>query len=310
MEVKFDPKRKHSLEVVVDRLIMDEETERSRIVDSLETALRKGEGLAMVAVANEKKPEGEDHLFSEHFACPHCEISLPPIEPRLFSFNSPYGACEHCTGLGHTLEVDPDLVLPNKNLTLEEGAIFPWARASHRVGRQSWYWYTLSDLAEKYGFSMSTPIKSLPKKDTDIILYGDPDGNYEGVVPNLERRWKETESEWTRAEVERYMTFEPCPVCKGKRLKPEALSVLVGDKNIADLATMAAQESLDFIKKIAREFSRRKDTQEIAGPLLKEVGARLQFLIDVGLEYLTLDRTSTTLAGGEAQRVRPRAFLA
>ncbi|MBI2023853.1 excinuclease ABC subunit UvrA [Candidatus Giovannonibacteria bacterium] len=298
-EIKLDPKKKHSLEVVVDRMILDKDTERSRLVDSLETALRKGEGIAIVSVK-----DGGEHLFSEQFACPVCERSLPPIEPRLFSFNSPYGACEHCTGLGHTLEVDPDLVIPNKNLTLEEGAIFPWARASHRVGRQSWYWYMLSDLSQKYNFSLSVPAKDLPKKVLEIILHGDPDGNYEGVVPNLERRWKETESEWTRAEIERYMNFESCPACKGQRLKPEALAVLIEGKNIADIANFSAEEAVLFTKKIDNAFSRKKESAKIASPLLKEISARLQFLIDVGLEYLTLDRTSTTLAGGEAQRVR------
>lgn len=301
-EIKLDPKKKHSLEVVVDRLILDKDTERSRLVDSLETALRKGEGITIVSVETGKGYE--DHLFSEHFACPVCERSLPPIEPRLFSFNSPYGACEHCTGLGHTLEVDPDLVIPNKNLTIEEGAIFPWARASHRVGRQSWYWFTLSDLAEKHNFSLSKPVKELPKKILDIILYGDTDGNYEGVIPNLERRWKETESEWTRSEVERYMTFEPCPSCKGQRLKPEALSVLISGKNIAQLAAQSASSALNFLKKIESDFSKKREALKIAGPLLKEVAGRLKFLLDVGLEYLTLDRSSTTLAGGEAQRVR------
>ena len=310
-EARLDPKRKHSLEVVVDRLVLDKETERSRVVDSLETALRKGEGISMVAVQKSAEKGSENHLFSEHFACPVCELSLPPIEPRLFSFNSPYGACEHCTGLGHTLEVDPDLVIPNKNLTIEEGAIFPWAKASHRVGRpaspsgrQSWYWYTLSDLGDKYNFSLSTPVKSLPKKVVDVILYGDDSGNYEGVIQNLERRWKETESDWTRSEIERYMTFEPCPDCKSKRLKPEALAVLISGKNIADLVGQSAEEALLFVKKISQEFSKRKDTAEIARPLLKEVSLRLEFLIDVGLEYLTLGRSSTTLAGGEAQRVR------
>lgn len=301
-EVKLDPKKKHSLEVVVDRMILDKETERSRLSDSLETALRKGEGIAIVSAAGEG--EMADHLFSEQFACPVCEISLPPIEPRLFSFNSPYGACERCTGLGHTLEVDPDLVIPNKNLTLEEGAIFPWARASHRVGRQSWYWYMLSDLAQKYDFSLSAPVKDLSKKVLEIILMGDPTGNYEGVVANLERRWKETESEWTRAEIERYMNFEPCPACRGQRLKPEALSVLIEGKNIAEISNLSAEEAVSFAKKIDLAYSKKKEAEKISRPLLKEISSRLQFLIDVGLDYLTLDRSSTTLAGGEAQRVR------
>ncbi|MDP3784754.1 MAG: excinuclease ABC subunit UvrA [bacterium] len=321
LETNIDPKKKHSLEVLVDRLILDKETERGRLVDSLETALRKGSGIAIVALEN-KGGNYEDHLFSEHFACPHCQRSLPPIEPRLFSFNSPYGACARCTGLGHTLEVDPDLVIPNKNLTLDEGAILPWARASHRLGRpaspsasarpsrdgrlggQSWYWYMLSELSEKYGFSLSEPARNLSKKNLEIILRGDPDGNYEGVIPNLERRWKETDSEWTRSEIERYMTFEPCPDCQGKRLKPEALAVLISGKSIAELAALPAARALVFVKKIQGEFSKRLELNKIASPLLKEISLRLEFLLDVGLEYLTLDRSSTTLAGGEAQRVR------
>ena len=307
LEISLDPKKKHSLEVLVDRLTLDKDTERSRVSDSLETALRKGEGIAVVALEKDKG-QYEDHLFSEQFACPVCELSLPPIEPRLFSFNSPYGACQRCTGIGHTLEVDPDLVLPNKNLTLDEGAIQPWARASHRVGRQSWYWYMLSELAEKYGFSLSAPVKNLPRKAVDIILHGEPEGppagGYEGVIPNLERRWKETESEWTRAEIERYMTFEPCPECKGRRLKPEALAVLVAGKNIAEFASLSSEEALSFALKLQGEFSKKKEANQIAGPLLKEVSTRLKFLLDVGLDYLTLERSSTTLAGGEAQRVR------
>ena len=280
------------------------------MVDSLEAALKKGKGIAVVAI--EKKTtvgiEYEDHLFSEHLACIVCERSIPPIEPRLFSFNSPYGACQKCTGIGHTLTVDPNLVMPNKNLTLDEGAILPWARASHRVGRQSWYWYMLLELSQKYAFSLSVPVKELPKKITDIILYGDRTdaeiGGYEGVIGNLERRWKETESDWTRSEIERYMSFEPCTDCKGKRLKPEALAVLIDGKNIAEIAAMSSENALAFVKKLSENFARKKEMEKISGPLLKEISMRLKFLTDVGLEYLALDRTSTTLAGGEAQRVR------
>ena len=310
LEVSLDPRKKHSLEVVVDRLMFDEEAERARLVDSLEAALKKGKGIAVVAI--EKKTtvgiEYEDHLFSEHLACIVCERSIPPIEPRLFSFNSPYGACQKCTGIGHTLTVDPNLVMPNKNLTLDEGAILPWARASHRVGRQSWYWYMLLELSQKYAFSLSVPVKELPKKITDIILYGDRTdaeiGGYEGVIGNLERRWKETESDWTRSEIERYMSFEPCTDCKGKRLKPEALAVLIDGKNIAEIAAMSSENALAFVKKLSENFARKKEMEKISGPLLKEISMRLKFLTDVGLEYLALDRTSTTLAGGEAQRVR------
>ena len=309
-EVSLDPRKKHSLEVVVDRLMFDEEAERARLVDSLEAALKKGKGIAVVAI--EKKTaagiEYEDRLFSEHLACIVCERSIPPVEPRLFSFNSPYGACPKCMGIGHTLAVDPNLVMPNKNLTLDEGAILPWARASHRVGRQSWYWYMLSELSHKYVFSLSVPIKELPKKITDIILYGDRTDaetrGYEGVIPNLERRWKETESDWTRSEIERYMSFEPCTDCKGKRLKPEALAVLIDGKNIAEIVAMSSENALAFMKKLSENFTKKKEVEKISGPLLKEISMRFKFLIDVGLEYLALDRASTTLAGGEAQRVR------
>ena len=303
LEAKTDPKKRHFLEIVVDRLALDEEIDRARLADSLETALRKGEGICVAAL--EKKNGGwEDHLFSENFACPVCQISLPPIEPRLFSFNAPQGACPRCTGLGHTLEVDPGLALPNKSLTLEEGAIMPWSRASHRVGRQSWYWYMLSDLAEKYRFSLREPVKNLSKEAMNLILYGDPTGNYEGVIPNIKRRWKETESEWTRTEIERYMTLEVCPECNGTRLKPEVRSVLIEGKNIADVARLSSEEAFSFALKIQKTPGAKAGMAKITGPLLKEISARLKFLINVGLEYLTLDRSATTLAGGEAQRVR------
>ncbi|MBI2610161.1 excinuclease ABC subunit UvrA [Candidatus Giovannonibacteria bacterium] len=304
LELRLDPKKKHSIDVIVDRLILDKETERARLADSIEAALRKGGGIMIAVLGNGKDSKADDHLFSENFSCPHCFRSLPPIEPRLFSFNSPYGACPRCTGLGHTLEVDPNLVFPNRNLTIEEGAIQPWARASHRVGRQSWYWYMISDLADKYNFSLAEPVRALPKKITDIILYGDLDGNYEGVIPNLERRWKETDSDWTRSEIERYMSFEPCPECHAKRLKPEALAVLIEEKNIAEMSAMTSEALLEFVKKIQAIFSKLTEANKIACPLLKEIALRLQFLMDVGLEYLTLNRASTTLAGGEAQRVR------
>ncbi len=176
------------------------------------------------------------------------------------------------------------------------------------MGRQSWYWYMLLELSQKYAFSLSVPVKELPKKITDIILYGDRTdaeiGGYEGVIGNLERRWKETESDWTRSEIERYMSFEPCTDCKGKRLKPEALAVLIDGKNIAEIAAMSSENALAFVKKLSENFARKKEMEKISGPLLKEISMRLKFLTDVGLEYLALDRTSTTLAGGEAQRVR------
>ena len=308
-EKALDPKKNHTIEVVVDRLLMDKDLDRPRLRESLETALKVGKGIILI----------NDILYSEFFACADCGISLPEIEPRLFSFNSPFGACAHCTGLGSTMEVDIELVMPNKNLTLAEGAIRPWAAASHKVGRQSWYWWILSDLAEKHGFSLNTPFGKLSDKIRKIILYGESHGkksdfpgksdfeegdknSFEGVAENLKRRWKETESEWTREELEKYMKIEKCPSCAGRRLKPEALAVTFPassagghEKNIAEISAMTIESAKDFFA--------HPETGALK-PLLKEITRRLEFLLEVGLDYLTLDRESTTLAGGEAQRVR------
>jgi excinuclease ABC subunit A len=300
----IDPKKSHTIEVVVDRLIIDPSIDRPRLRESLETALKVGKGLVLVITGEDEN----ELLFSEHFACPDCGVSIPDLEPRLFSFNSPYGACAHCTGLGSTLEVDSKLVLPNMSLSLAEGAIRPWAAASHRVGRQSWYWWMISDLAERYKFSTSVPIKQLPKKIIDIILYGEQGfseedkSKFEGVIPNLKRRWKETDSEWTRQELEKYMTVEVCPQCKGMRLRPEALGVLFREKNIADIAGFSVAEAHEFFTLLLQKEG--KTTLKSMATLLREIDRRVSFLMQVGLEYLTIDRSSTTLAGGEAQRVR------
>lgn len=299
----LDAKKAHTIEVVVDRLIIDPSIDRPRLRESLETALKVGKGLVIVTVGD----GGEELLFSEHFACPDCGISIPDLEPRLFSFNSPYGACAHCTGLGSTLEVDPKLVLPNTGLSLAEGAIRPWAAASHRVGRQSWYWWMISDLAERHKFSTSVPIKQLPKKVIDAILYGDrapgDDTNgFEGVIPHLKRRWKETDSDWTRQELEKYMTVEVCPVCAGRRLRPEALGVLFREKSIADVAALSVADAHAFFSQLLAKEGRT--ALKSMATLLREIERRVSFLMQVGLEYLTIDRSSTTLAGGEAQRVR------
>ena len=301
-DMKLDAKKQHSIEVVVDRLVIDSDIDRARLADSLETALKIGKGIIVV------EHNGAETLYSENFACPACAISLPELEPLLFSFNSPYGACSTCTGIGHTLEVDPALVFSNKSLTLAEGAIQPWARASHRVGRQSWYWWMLEDLAHRHSFSLHTPVRDLPAKILDIMLQGEQTGTsadrqpFEGIIPNLKRRWKETDSEWTRVEIEKYMRLEPCPACGGKRLKPEALGVLVRGKNIADVSRLDVTSALVFFADI--EKSSAKEERAITGPLVKEIMNRLSFLLDVGLHYLTLERESTTLSGGEAQRVR------
>ena len=284
-EYAIDPKKLHTIEVVVDRLAIDEEIDRPRFRESLETALKIGKGL--VVVGN----QDSDLLFSEHFACPECNISLPEIEPRLFSFSSPFGACSHCTGIGTTMEVDPELVVPNKNLTLAEGAIKPWATQ---------YRWELSDLAEKHAFSLNIPFSKLPEKIANIILYGDGE-KYEGVIQNLKRRWKETESEWTREEVEKYMRVEPCPECKGRRLKSEALAVTFLEKNIAEVCDFSIAEAKEFFSKNTGQSSALLKAVAV---LLREIDRRLTFLLDVGLEYLTLERGSLTLSGGEAQRVR------
>jgi len=296
IDMTIDTKKKHDIAVVIDRLILDDDIDRPRLRDSLETALGVGKGVVMV-------DDGDrDILFSEHFACPACGVSLPEIEPRLFSFNSPYGACEHCTGLGTVLEVDSDLVFPNQKLTLAEGAIQPWARASHRVGRQSWYWWILEDLADRYNFSLDTPINKLPKKTVELLLNGegetDREKAFEGIKENLQRRWKETDSEWTRAEIEKYMNERVCSDCNGARLKPEAIAVLVRKKNISEVTNLSVIDAHTFTKDILKEV-----TTELR-PLLKEILGRLEFLLNVGLDYLTLSRSSVTLSGGEAQRVR------
>ena len=326
-----DKQKKHSVEVVVDRFVPDKDIERSRIRDSVETALKIGKGIMIVAAIGKRQAtdgDTSDILFSEHFACSDCGINLPEIEPRMFSFNSPYGACPACTGLGSTLEVNPDLVLPNKRLSIAEGAIRPWASASHRVGRQSWYWWILDDLAGRHGFSLSTPVEKLPQKIIDLILYGEEGatpadepveegaedfsegepkkGAFEGVIPNLKRRWKSTDSEFTRAEIEKYMMIRVCPACRGKRLKKEALAVTVAGRNIADITLETTEKAGDFFAGLTDKKKALLTANELAitTPVVKEISQRLQFLRDVGLEYLTLARESTTLSGGEAQRIQ------
>lgn len=317
-----DKQKKHSIEVVVDRFTPAKDIERSRIRDSVETALKVGKGLLIVA-----RQGREDLMFSEHFACADCTINLPEIEPRTFSFNSPYGACPACTGLGATLEVNPDLVIPNKRLSIAEGAIRPWASASHRVGRQSWYWWILDDLAGRHGFSLSTPVEKLPQNIIDVILHGEEGaadhdhaeedgeevsedarkkGAFEGVIPNLKRRWKSTDSEFTRAEIEKYMMIRVCPLCLGKRLKKEALAVTVAGHSIADITMQTTEKAGDFFASLTDKKKALLTANELAitTPIVKEISQRLQFLRDVGLEYLTLARESTSLSGGEAQRIQ------
>ncbi len=323
---ELDRKRKHTIEVVVDRLVMGEELDRPRLSDSVETALKLGKGTVVVAttssnnqetitkqIQNHKLQTQNDILFSEKFACEECGMSLPEIEPRLFSFNSPHGACPSCQGLGEKLEVDPQLVIPNPRLSIGEGAIFPWARASHKIGRQGFFWWKLEELAKQNNFSLSVPVKDLPKNILNLILRGD--GNFEGVIPWLERRFHETDSEYAREEIEQYMVEKVCEQCKGKRLKPEALAVTVAGKQIDEITGAQLNGAHEFFRALSRKPDEKDGTRKktdslsageykIAQPIVKEILNRIQFLIDVGLEYLTLGRKAGTLSGGEEQRIR------
>jgi excinuclease ABC subunit A len=311
--------KKHNIEVVVDRLILDKDLDKSRLVDSLETALKLGKGIVIVVLQPDllkrtivRFRHQNELVFSEHFACEECGVSLPELEPRLFSFNSPYGACPACQGLGEKLEVDPKLVIPNPNLSIAEGAIFPWAHASHKVGRQGFFWWQLEKLAETENIDLYTAVKNLPREKIDLILYGSE--NFEGVIPWLEKRYHETDSEATREEIEKFMVEKKCEVCQGKRLRPEALAVTIDRKSIADVVTMSVDKTKKFFENLlgtysshGRERVMSKLNQaelKISQPIIKEIINRLQFLIDVGLNYLTLDRKAATLAGGEEQRIR------
>ncbi|MCP6719058.1 MAG: excinuclease ABC subunit UvrA [Patescibacteria group bacterium] len=299
LRLKLARYKKHDIEVVVDRLILNKELDRSRMVDSLETALKLGKGVAIVGIAGKS-----DIIFSEHFACEECEISLPELEPRIFSFNSPYGACDSCHGLGERLEVDPSLVLPNKDLSIAEGAIFPWAHASHKIGRQGYFWQRLEELAERNNFSLDKPAKDLSKKTIDLILYGDDE--FTGVIPWLEKRYHETESDSAREEIKQYMIEKQCETCVGERLKKESLAVKVAGKSIAQIVETPIEETKVFFKKLlsSKKSAKNSNVFKIGQSIIKEILNRLQFLTDVGLDYLTLDRKAATLSGGESERIR------
>jgi excinuclease ABC subunit A len=312
-DFNLEKNKRHAIEAVIDRLTVeaDAEEQRTRLADSVETALRLGEGMVLVSVA-----DGEEILFSEHFACVNCGISLGEIEPRTFSFNSPHGACPTCTGLGTRLEIDPELVIPNKDLTLAEGAIQPWVR---EAAMSPWYTNLLAAVSKHYRFSLDKPVKSLKKEHLNTILYGggevvkveNPEAGrtytttFEGMIPNLERRYKATESDYVRQEIERYMTTSPCPACGGQRLKPESLAVTVDGGNINGVTGLSIAQALEWADKLAGpETPLNSREQTIAYQVLKEIRNRLGFLVDVGLDYINLDRASATLSGGEAQRIR------
>ncbi len=311
LDLNLDKQKKHNIDIVIDRLVIEAGIDKQRVLESMETALNLGDGLMMIHNVTTE----EDIIFSEQFACHDCGISLQEIEPRNFSFNSPHGACERCTGLGTKLEVDVDLIIPNKRLSIAEGAIRPWNRTT---GSQTWMMRILEAVARKHGFSTLTPVKDLTKKQLEIVLYGSGaesydvnagEGSgkvreflttYEGVIPNLERRYKETESDYMRSDIERYMRIFNCPACDGRRLKPEALSVTVTGLNIAEATALTIEEGVTFFSNL----DLNKKEAEIAKQILKEVCERLSFLNNVGLSYLTLNRGASTLSGGEAQRIR------
>lgn len=305
-EIKLEKNKKHHIEIIVDRIVIKPGIQ-SRLADSIETALAQAEGLVIVDVIGQ-----EELLFSQNLACADCNISLEELSPRMFSFNSPYGACPTCSGLGFNMEVDPELVIPDKDKSIAEGAVVPWSNAPN-----SYYFQMLSAVLNHYGYSVETPIKDLPQEIVDIILYGSDEtieydyvsrfgkrtrrftGQYEGVINNLRRRYQEA-SEFSRGEIEKYMSTKPCPACKGARLKPEVLAVTVGGKSIAQVTALSIGEALTFFS----QLSLTKREQMIAQQVLKEIKNRLQFLLDVGLDYLTLDRAAATLSGGESQRIR------
>lgn len=326
-EIQVDPKKKHDIEIVVDRLVVKDfnpkvtklssgqeieepNPDRTRLADSLELALKKGEGLVIIHDADKE----EDQLFSERYSCPKCDINIPEIHPRMFSFNSPHGACQECHGLGTKLKIDKEMVIPNDRLTIAEGAILPWSSTNSKL---SWYNRLLEQVAKKHGFSLQVPVNKLKQSHLDLILNGDPDNTYsmpydsdrfdgeysttfEGVIPNLERRYIETDSTYVHKKIEQFMRVLDCPKCERRRLRPESLAIKIEGQHIIDITDKSVSDIIGFFDKLKMTASETK----IAEGILKEIKSRLSFLIDVGLEYLTLSRVANTLSGGEAQRIR------
>lgn len=319
-EIKLDKNKKHSIDIVVDRLVVRQDVER-RLTDSIETALQLAEGLMKIEVIGERDENGvqkENTIinFSDSFSCPDCGISIDEIEPRSFSFNNPFGACPTCAGLGFKMEFDPDLMIPDQSLSINDGAIVVLGWQSCNDGK-SYSNAILKALGKEYGFSLDTPFQDYPQDIKDLLLYGKNsrpvkvyykgqrgegvyDITFEGLLKSVARRYRETSAESTKAEYETFMTITPCEVCGGKRLKPTALAVTVGDKNIAELTELPITELAKFMKEL--ELTDRQ--KMIGAAILKEIRSRLHFLIDVGLDYLCLSRGTSTLSGGEAQRIR------
>jgi excinuclease ABC subunit A len=339
----LDRYKRHTIEVIVDRYVVrhaeapegaqraadgrpiDPETgepmadpDASRLADSIETALRLGEGLVLIAPAPREgePPDFEERRYSEKYSCPYDGFTMEELEPRSFSFNSPHGACPSCTGLGTQLVIDPDLVIPDRSKSIAEGALVPWAKMPTDA---SWRLKILEAICASHGWNFRAPIRDLPPEALQYLLYADKDekvvvryrhergentykATFEGVITNLERRFRETDSDYVKTELEKYMVSKPCPTCGGKRLRPEILSVTIGERNVWDVATMSITDALRWTQALQDTLSERDRT--IAYQVRKEIVARLGFLVDVGLDYLTLDRTSVSLSGGEAQRIR------
>jgi len=307
-DIKIDRYKNHNIEAIVDRLVVKPEI-KTRLASSIETALSLSEGIVIIDI------EGDNEkIFSEHFSCPKCGINLPEIVPRIFSFNSPYGACPDCSGLGFKMEFDPELIVPDKNKSILQGALVPWGEVKGK-----YLYHILKGLADFYGFSIDTPFATLKSEFQEIVLYGSGEikipfkyqndqqttywsheNVFEGVVNNLKRRYRETKSEYIRSEIQKFMTIRSCPSCEGKRLRPESLNVTVGNFSIADIADKSIKWNYNFFRNL--KLTDREIV--IAGQILKEIKNRLSFLINVGLDYLTLSRASSTLAGGENQRIR------
>ena len=307
-EIKLEKNIKHNIEIVVDRLIV-EPGMKTRLTDSIETALNLAGGIVLIDVIGK-----EELLFSEHYACVDCGVSMEELAPRMFSFNSPYGACKVCNGLGTRMEVDPDLVVTDGSLSIAEGAISVWGE-----NRDGWYFNQLKAVAREYGFSLDQPWNTLTEEQKQVVLYGTGErelkftyeraggrvqaefwGKFEGVIPNLERRYKQTDSNYIRQWIEGFMNVRPCPACNGARLRPEVLSVFIQGKNIHDVTRMSIGQAQRFFDTL--ELTERE--QQIVHQILKEIRQRLGFLVNVGLDYITLDRNAGTLSGGEAQRIR------
>ncbi len=305
-EINLNKQQKHDIDVVVDRLVVKTGIEE-RLADSVATALKRGNGITLIDVDG-----GKELLFSEHAACAKCGISFEPLEPNMFSFNSPRGACPACQGLGSTMEFDPDLIIPDKSLSLSKGAIEPWGY------EHGYYFQMLQSLAKHYGFSLDVPFSQLKPEQADVILHGSKEevlfryiprekeglwehrSFFEGVIPNLARKHRESQSEEARERIQQYMSIKPCTVCKGERLKPSSLAVTIAGKSIIATTRMSVKTALEFLDSI--RFTEKEAI--ISKPIMKELRARLGFLMDVGLDYLTLDRAAGTLSGGESQRIR------